>query len=176
MKYGQPWPWLKVWYKCYMDCVWSAASSQKAITAGPSAALAGSTQLASTCPSVSGSTRRLRPLKSLPARSPPGPQWASTRSARFACRGRRPWPRLFFGPFPAAHLHSRADPLPRAVGLPLGKTPVHRAPGRQIARQIPPRASVFEHVQNGVHDLRQRPFATPAHDQQRFQLLPIARG
>ena len=78
-----------------MDCVWSAASSQKAITAGPSAALAGSTQLASTCPSVSGSTRRLRPLKSLPARSPPGPRWASTRSARFACRGRRPWPRLF---------------------------------------------------------------------------------
>ncbi|WP_231590789.1 hypothetical protein [Hymenobacter terrenus] len=46
---------------------WGAATSyQKAMAAGPSAALAGNTRLASTLPS----TKRLRPLRSLSASKP----------------------------------------------------------------------------------------------------------
>lgn len=58
-----------------------------------------------------------------------------------------------FADAPAQHVQ---DPLGHVLVLPAYKMPVHRLPGREVRRQLPPGVTGPHHVHDRVHDVSER--------------------
>ncbi len=107
----------------------------KAMAAAPSTASVGSTRLASTWPSVSVSTRRLRPLTNLPASKPTVAPVAVAVFLTLCVSSITAVGQAFFGRVPGCSPSNRRLPAPRCRRLPTCQstsTPCSRAVNRPV--------------------------------------------